>query len=319
MNRELTSKIGLGCWGLGGDAYGTISESNAKETILTALNCGITFFDTSPIYGYGKSELLLGKYLPKNSEIKVATKVGMAPHSGTEIPYSFADKDLRISIEESLKRLDSESLEIVQLHSPKLNYKEEFPGVLDSMKALTQEGKVKKWGISLGKPQYLEYLLFDYPWESVQFNFSLIDQRIAQFSRLLKEQSTTFIARTPLNFGFLSNNPISVSKFKDPLNHISKWPREQLENWSRAAEKMRGLAKDIGRGLDEMAIRFILDSGFADFVIPGATNPLQVKSNISAQNSPRLSESEIERIKLVYQNIEEELKITSPYKYTDNK
>ena len=75
MNRELTSKIGFGCWGLGGDAYGTISESNAKETILTALNCGITFFDTSPIYGYGKSELLLGKYLPKNSEIKVATKV----------------------------------------------------------------------------------------------------------------------------------------------------------------------------------------------------------------------------------------------------
>ena len=99
--KNRNSSLGLGCWGLGGDAYGLVDEAVAKSIIEKAQNSGIGLFDTAPSYGFGLSEERLGKYLPKNHNIIIVTKVGMSGHTGINVPMSFTNKSIENSINSS--------------------------------------------------------------------------------------------------------------------------------------------------------------------------------------------------------------------------
>lgn len=240
------AKLGLGCWGLGGDAYGSIDDDLSKKIIYKAIDSGINFFDTSPTYGFGKSEERLGKYLPKNDNLIIATKVGMKAHSGTEVPLSFTLKSIEKSIDQSLIRLNIESIPLAQLHSPMLDYKILFPDIFETLKLLTKKGKVKQWGISIAKPNHFANLEKDWNWASIEFNFSLIDQRILKYENYYENFSGILIARTPLNFGFLTKQSKSESMMKDPKSHLSKWSKIQIEKWNFAASEMRNLSEKLG-------------------------------------------------------------------------
>ena len=308
------SKLGLGCWGLGGDAYGSIDDDLSKKIIYKAIDSGINFFDTSPTYGFGKSEERLGKYLPKNDNLIIATKVGMKAHSGTEVPLSFTLKSIEKSIDQSLIRLNIESIPLAQLHSPMLDYKTLFPDIFETLKLLTEKGKVKQWGISIAKPNHFANLEKDWNWASIEFNFSLIDQRILKYENYYQNYSGILIARTPLNFGFLTKQSTSESMVKDPKSHLSKWSKIQIEKWDFAASEMRKLSEKLGRTLTELAIRFTLDTNLVEYSIPGAMNLSELEENISASKALPLSIGEILEIYAVYKNIEINLNLITPFK-----
>ena len=308
------SKLGLGCWGLGGDAYGSIDDDLSKKIIYKAIDSGINFFDTSPTYGFGKSEERLGKYLPKNDNLIIATKVGMKAHSGTEVPLSFTLKSIEKSIDQSLNRLNIESIPLAQLHSPMLDYKTLFPDIFETLKLLTEKGKVKQWGISIAKPNHFANLEKDWNWASIEFNFSLIDQRILKYENYYQNYSGILIARTPLNFGFLTKQSTSESMVKDPKSHLSKWSKIQIEKWDFAASEMRKLSEKLGRTLTELAIRFTLDTNLVEYSIPGAMNLSELEENISASKALPLSIGEILEIYAVYKNIEINLNLITPFK-----
>jgi len=308
------SKLGLGCWGLGGDAYGSIDDDLSKKIIYKAMDSGINFFDTSPTYGFGKSEERLGKYLPKNDNLVIATKVGMKAHSGTEVPLSFTLKSIEKSIDQSLIRLNIESIPLAQLHSPMLDYKILFPDIFETLKLLTEKGKVKQWGISIAKPNHFANVEKDWKWASIEFNFSLIDQRILNYENYYENYSGILIARTPLNFGFLTKLNKSKSMLKDPKCHLSKWSKIQIEKWDFAASEMRKLSEKLGRTLTELAIRFTLDTDLVEYSIPGAMNLSELEENISASKALPLSIDEILEIYTVYKNIETNLNLISPFK-----
>jgi aryl-alcohol dehydrogenase-like predicted oxidoreductase len=308
------AKLGLGCWGLGGDAYGSIDDDLSKKIIYKAIDSGINFFDTSPTYGFGKSEERLGKYLPKNDNLIIATKVGMKAHSGTEVPLSFTLKSIEKSIDQSLIRLNIESIPLAQLHSPMLDYKILFPDIFETLKLLTKKGKVKQWGISIAKPNHFANLEKDWNWASIEFNFSLIDQRILKYENYYENFSGILIARTPLNFGFLTKQSKSESMMKDPKSHLSKWSKIQIEKWNFAASEMRKLSEKLGRTLTELAIRFTLDTNLVEYSIPGAMNLSELEENISASKATPLSIDEILEIYAVYKNIEINLNLITPFK-----
>lgn len=308
------SKLGLGCWGLGGDAYGSIDDDLSKKIIYKAMDSGINFFDTSPTYGFGKSEERLGKYLLKNDNLVIATKVGMKAHSGTEVPLSFTLKSIEKSIDQSLIRLNIESIPLAQLHSPMLDYKILFPDIFETLKLLTEKGKVKQWGISIAKPNHFANFEKDWKWASIEFNFSLIDQRILNYENYYENYSGILIARTPLNFGFLTQLSKSKSMLKDPKSHLSKWSKIQIEKWDFAASEMRKLSEKLGRTLTELAIRFTLDTDLVEYSIPGAMNLSELEENISASKALPLSIDEILEIYTVYKNIETNLNLISPFK-----
>lgn len=308
------SRLGLGCWGLGGDAYGSMDDELSKSIIYKAIDSGINFFDTSPTYGFGESEARLGKYLPKNNDLIIATKVGMIAHSGTDVPLSFTLKSIENSIDQSLFRLNLESIPLAQLHSPMLDYKTIFPDVFETLAQLNKKGKVKQWGVSIAKPNHFASLVSDWKWASVEFNFSLIDQRILNYENYCENYFGILIARTPLNFGFLAKQSISESMISDPKSHLSKWSKIQIEKWSFAANEMRNLSEKLGRNLTELAIRFTLDAKLVDYSIPGAMSIGQLDENLKAANALPLTSEEMLEIYSVYNNIENSLNLISPFK-----
>lgn len=313
MTRK-TPQLGLGCWGLGGDAYGLINDELSRKIIHKAIDNGIRFFDTSPTYGYGLSEKRLGKFLPKIDDIIIATKVGMIAHSGIQVPLNFSPKYIEKSIDESLFRLKLESIYLAQLHSPMLDYKEIFPDIIETLDKINKKGKVKNWGISIAKPEHLPQLIGDWNWSSVEFNFSLIDQRIIKFKNICANFKGTMIGRTPLNFGFLSQNSKSIVLARNQKSHLSKWSKSQINKWSWAASEMKKLAEKNGRNLTEMAIRFCLDTSLVDYCIPGAMSADELEENISAVRAQPLSNKEIDEIYLAYSEIENQLQVVSPFK-----
>lgn len=279
-------QIGLGCWGLGSTSYGSVSENEAKKILFCAYDSGIRFFDTAPLYGEGLSETRLGKYLPIDSEITIATKVGIVSETQGILKKNLHTKNILDSVDNSLKRLKREYIDIVQLHSPELDFESET--LFDSLVKLIDSGKVRKFGISLKTPKYLKVQHKLFPWASFQYNCSILDQRIVESHQLVNtylSQSLKLIARTPLNFGFLTDQPPNIDNLP-PNHHLKNWPREQLSDWLSKRIKVIDALEGSDFHILAAALRFPIDAGLANTVIPGATTRSQLLTNIKAFFEP---------------------------------
>jgi len=309
----MKGKLGLGCWALGGDSYGAVSESDAEHLLKVAYEFGIRFFDTSPAYGDGESERRIGRYLSKNKGVLIATKVGMLPHAGYQVPYDFSKKQIVDSVNNSLGRLKRSCIDLLQLHSPVSGFHLEFEDVFDTLRNLIQDGKVASVGISLRSPTLLSEQVKLFGWGSFQYNLSLVDQRIRDYFDLLRGFQGFLIARTPLNFGFLTESPPNINKLGEK-NHLSGWGKKQLQEWETNANRASKLCREYGISLLTAALRFPVDSALSNLVIPGARNLRDLMENIDAFNTGELPSAAIEDFKGLYET-QFKSKVTSPYRY----
>lgn len=290
-------KLGLGCWPLGSDAYGTVTDRDAKALLTLAESQGISFFDTSPTYGNGHSEMQIGRFLPNKEKVLIATKVGMLPHQGTEITYDFSAKSMISSLLESKRRLQLDSLPLVQLHSPppeSLSL-----SLLKTLQVVMSSVPVRAWGISLNSPRDIEWALELNNWSYIQFNFSLLDQRVLDYAPLLNNREFKSIARTPFNFGFLTRDFNLNSALSTKNHQLNRWNKEQLMHWWKESKMIGELAEEAGRHVDELALRFVLDSPEIDFVIPGAVSRTDVRRNLNTTISTPLSDDLMNRLRAV--------------------
>jgi aryl-alcohol dehydrogenase-like predicted oxidoreductase len=310
-------QLGLGCWGLGGDAYGDLPEESSREILDLAQKEDIRFFDTSPSYGNGLSEFRLGSYIKDDKKRFIATKVGLQAHTGIEMPFDLSSNGIRESIQSSVARLRLETLPLVQVHSPPIDVLDSFPNLIKDLETMQNEGLVANWGVSLQKPQHVKFFSNLFSWSSYQVNFSLIDQRaMKEFEDILEQE--IIIARTPLNFGFLTENFEYRKVIQDRQSHLSKWSGSQLLAWETASNQMLNIAREWGIKLQYLALRFILDSGFANVVIPGAVSATQLRDNLLALQIHPLENWQIIRIRETYERVEKVLAIDSPFRYKFN-
>ena len=309
-------ELGLGCWALGGNSYGDVSESQAVDILETAYELGIRFFDTSPIYGDGLSEERLGKVLSKKQDVLIATKVGMLPHSGMQIPYNFTRNQILASVDESLLRLNRETIDLVQIHSPLLGFENEYPDIFSTMNTIIKSGKVKKFGISLRSPTFFKTQSLLYDWESYQYNLSILDQRINnsfEKSYVSMNPNKYFIARTPFNFGFLTEKPPIFGQLSGK-HHLNGWSKEQFRTWQNRAQEVKQELRTSGHSILEASIRFPIDSGLANIVIPGAKTREELIENISTFASTKLNSNTVAKLSDFLAESEKE-KVNSPYDY----
>ena len=306
-------RIGLGCWGFGGDAYGDINFDSSLSIVQKAEELGVEYFDTAPSYGDGKCELILGQASKKDTSL-IGTKVGMKSHNGVEIPFDFSEKGIRDSIAKSLHRLRRNSLDLVQLHSPPIEIVENTPNLVKIMDSIESEGLVKSWGISIAKPKDITFFHNYYSWKSIEFNFSLIDQRFFEFKDYFEGTKAKLIVRTPLNFGFLTEVSRTGKLIQDSNSHLSKWNISQIRRWEDASRVMKNLAHLWEYPLEILALRYILDIGFFDYVIPGAMSTIELEKNLSTYNFKPLNNDQVSKIYEEYNKIEKQLKLNSPFK-----
>src|SRR5579864_5083447 len=205
------SEISFGAWAIGG-AWGNVHDEESMATLHAALDGGVNFFDTADVYGDGRSERLLAKLKKERKEkFYIATKAGRRLPLQTTAGYS--RKNLTTFVNRSLKNLNTETIDLLQLHCPptEVYYRPEVFGVLDD---LVNAGKLRHYGVSVEKvEEALKAIEFPNV-KTVQIIFNIFRQRPADlFFAAAQKRKIGILARVPLSSGMLSGKITSQSKF----------------------------------------------------------------------------------------------------------
>ncbi|HYL89992.1 MAG TPA: aldo/keto reductase, partial [Burkholderiales bacterium] len=280
------SEIGFGAWGIGGNkdgavAYGPTDEAQSLDALSAAFDAGINFFDTADLYGFGESERLIGKaFTGRRDRVVIASKGGMLDPQGRQ---DFTPAHLATSLEESLKRLRTDYVDLYQLHGPGLD---QVGALIGPMDALRREGKARAIGISLRAPEDGRRALDLYPFDAVQVNFNLLDQRAVDsgLMDLCRERGAGIIVRTPLCFGFLTGGYSATQQY-DASDHRSRWNVEQRKVWASAYELFSGIKGRVDTPA-QFALRFCLSFDAVSSVIPGMLTRAHVEENAAASQGP---------------------------------
>lgn len=300
------SEIGFGTWGLGGDSYGDVLDSESISTLREAYNQGITFYDTSDLYGNGHSEKILGQALAAEREnVVICSKGGLLPHKGFDMPCNFTADYLRAAVDRSLSRLNTDYIDVYLLHSPTIAMLEGNHELFEMLNTIKQAGKIKAFGLSARTPSDALIAIKKFNFDVVEVNFNLIDQRAIDIGLLehAKAENVGVIARTPLCFGYLSGKLDGSEKFSGN-DHRANWPKDQLKRWACAPNLFGFLVdgKDISPA--QFALRFCLDYEGISTVIPGMMEVSEVLENSKASDVLPLNSEELNRVKLVYNSNE---------------
>ncbi len=302
------SEISFGAWALGAD-WGYVSEEDALDALHAALDEGINFIDTADVYGDGRSERLIAQLLQERSEqVYVATKAGrrLDPH----LAAGYNHKNLTAFVERSLKNLNVEALDLLQLHCPppETYYMPETFGALDD---LVQAGKIKYYGVSVEKvEEALKAMEFPNV-QSVQIIFNIFRQRPADlFFELATQKQVGILARVPLASGLLTGKMSRQTVFTDDDHRNFNRHGEAFDVGETFAgvDYESGLAVvdllrpfvPAGATMPQFALRWILMFEAVSCVIPGAKNRQQAEDNAGAANLSALSPETMEHIRAIY-------------------
>ncbi len=291
------SEVGLGCWQLGGADWGALDEKVAFDILAAAVDSGVNFFDTADVYGNGRSETLIGRFLKQcRGKIFVATKLG---RTSSLYPASYTEAGVRAATEASLKRLGVPTLDLTQLHCVP-------PGVLrqgdvfEWLRQLRREGKIRNFGASVESMDEALLCLQQEGLVSLQIIFNIFRQKpIQSLFGIAKAKGVALIIRLPLASGLLSGKLTLQSRFSandhrtynrdgQAFNVGETFAGLPFEKGVSLAEALKPLVPP-GMNMAQMAQRWILDFDPVTVVIPGATRPDQARDNAAASALPRLT------------------------------
>ena len=302
------STVSFGAWAIGSD-WGVVSESDALRALHQAVDEGINLFDTADVYGDGRSERLLARLKRERSEtLYIPTKAGrrLDPHTAD----GYTAENLTAFVERSLKNLETDSLDLLQLHCPptEVYYRPEVFAALDDLKT---KGLIRHYGVSVEKVEEALKAI-EYPGvASVQIIFNIFRQRPAElFFREAQAKNVGVLARVPLASGLLTGKMSLESSFgEDDHRHYNRHGEafDQGETFSgvdfgtglAAVEELRALVPE-GVSMTQFALRWILMFGAVTCAIPGGKNPQQVRDNAAAADLPELSDEVMEKVKKIY-------------------
>jgi len=277
-NAPHVSEIGLGAWQLGKDSgWQGMSEKEAIELVHHALDFGINFFDTAPIYGYGSSEERLGKALKGVREhVVINTKVGHGPNG----EYEFTEEGIRTSIQRSMKNLQTNYLDSVILHNPNKTIQEGDSPLIDELRNAKQSGLIKGWGFSIDSLDELKLVLENNDdVDTIEIMFNIIHQDPKYLFNEILNRGIFLIIKVPLDSGWLTGKYNKNSTFTGIRD---RWTQDVKDIRSYIVNEIRKIIGDSP--MSKEALRFILSFHQVSTVIPGTKNIEQLESNVSATN-----------------------------------
>ena len=303
------SEISFGAWAIGG-SWGDVNDQDSLAALNAALDGGVNFFDTADVYGDGRSERLLAKLKKERKEkFYIATKAGRRLPKQT--PEGYSRKNLTAWIERSLKNLDTDAIDLLQLHCPptEVYYQTEVFGILDD---LVQAGKLRHYGVSVEKvEQALKAIEFPNV-QTVQIIFNIFRQRPSElFFVEAQKRKVGILARVPLASGMLSGKITRASKFApddhrafnrhgEAFDRGETFSGVDFETGLRAVQELKSLApKNVS--LAQMALRWILEFPAVTCAIPGAKRPAQVAENLAASDLKPLPAATMQKIRALYE------------------
>lgn len=294
------SAIGLGTWAFNSAVYGDVDERSALDTIAAGLDVGINFFDTAPLYGSkerdGIAEEILGKGLRGvRDRVVVSSKFGRKPTEGNKA--NFYGAYARQSVEESLKRLATDYIDVLFFHSP-FGPEEINDDVWQSLDELKTEGKVRFIGHSISK--FAETQGMARAWaqqrkiDVIQVVYSLLNREAAGLIADLGSQGIGVVARESLANGFLSGQVQRDTVF--PAGTLNaRYSREEVAERVERVEALSFLVRAPIQSMPQAALRWVLDDAHVALVLTGAKTPTEVRDGAAAASAPAYSSEELAR------------------------
>jgi aryl-alcohol dehydrogenase-like predicted oxidoreductase len=302
------SEISFGAWAIGA-GWGSVDDQESLAALHRAVDLGVNFIDTADVYGDGRSERLIARLRRERSEtLVVATKAGrrLSPHTAD----GYNAENLTRFVERSLRNLETDCLDLVQLHCPPTDvyYRPEVFAALDD---LVKAGKIRYYGVSVEK---IEEALkaIEYPGvQTVQIIFNMFRHRPAElFFREAKRRKVGILARVPLASGLLTGKMTRETTFpSDDHRNFNRYGQSfdrgetfsgvEFETGLRAAEELKTLIPE-GATMAQLALRWILMFDAVSCAIPGAKRPDQAEDNVRAADLPSLTDAQMTRIGEVY-------------------
>ena len=272
------SELGFGAWQLGVESgWKSVSATDADRMIRSALDSGINFYDTAPIYGHGTSEERLGKVFKTldRSSIVINTKFGRLD-DGT---VGFGADRIRGSVERSLRRLQVDYLDSIIIHSPPSHLLDgNKTDIYEVLERLQDEGKIHAYGASIDFAHEIQTLLSTTNAEVIQSFFNILHQDCKGAFDLANEKGAAVIAKVPFDSGWLTGKYHAESQF---VGVRARWSAEDIRTRARLVDLVRGIVGD-DVSLMGAALSFCTAFDAVSTVIPGAISEEQLRGNIAS-------------------------------------
>lgn len=301
------SEIGFGVWTVSTGWWGQLEERDSIALLSEALDLGINFFDTGDTYGEGYGEEILAKAFGKQrNSILLGTKFGYDFYTHVERegrrnnPQDFSPSFVRYACEQSLRRLNTDHIDLYQLHHPRLETIES-DDLFETLEALVQEGKIRYYGSALGPDigwlEEGEASMRKRKVSSMQIIYSIIEQEPARkFFPIAEEEGTGLLSRIPHASGMLDGTYDKYTVFT-PSNHRRQaWLDTLLEKM----ELLDFLTQETDATIGQVAIQFALASRSIASILPNITNQEQLREFALAPETPKMSADVLERIDCLY-------------------
>ncbi|HTW83000.1 MAG TPA: aldo/keto reductase [Candidatus Sulfotelmatobacter sp.] len=301
------SEVGFGLWTTSTGWWGEKSDVEAVALMREAYELGVTTFDAADTYGNGRSEeQLAAAFSDRRDKVVYATKFGYdwEHHAGerkgqNEIEQDFSPAFVRKALEGSLRRLQTDYIDVWQMHNARLEQVRdgELQALLEDFR---REGKIRSWGVALGPAigwlwEGIEAAQRNVP--MVQMIWNLLEpypgnEMVAAADEL--HADTTYFIRVPHSSGMLEGKYTKDTVFP-PTDHRSHRPRSWLINGIQKVETLRFL-EEPGRTLGQAAIQWLLAEPRVMTVLPNIYDSEQLREFAAAPDTPRLSAAELARI-----------------------
>jgi aryl-alcohol dehydrogenase-like predicted oxidoreductase len=292
-------EVGLGTWQIGA-GWGDVSEATALATLRAAWDAGTTLFDTADVYGMGRAETLIGRFLKETPGARekafIATKLGRFSPPGW--PENFTRAGVRQHTEASLKRLGVDALDLTQFHCIPFDVLKKGE-VFEHVRELKREGKIRDFGVSVESMEEADFCVRQEGVAALQIIFNIFRQKpIHTLFAEAKKRQVALLVRLPLASGLLAGKFTKATKF--PENDHRNFNRDgqqfnvgetfaglPFEKGVELADALKPLVP-AGLTMSDMALRWCLDFDAVSAIIPGAKNPEQARTNARASTLPPL-------------------------------
>ena len=314
------SAMGLGCWAVGGPwtlngsqaGWGATDDAESLRAIQRAIELGVNFFDTAANYGAGHSERLLGQAVKgRRDQVVIATKFGYRVDESTKTVNAYAEKEedshvadhLRADVEASLKRLDTDIIDVYQLHVWGLSIERALE-VREGLEGLVKQGKIRTYGWSTDRTDAIRAFSTSQHCGVVQQQLSVLDGNM-ELLALCEELDLASINRGPLGMGLLTGKfaPDSSFSHDDVRKHADWHPGfkdgKPTQTWLDALESIRDVLTSDGRSLAQGALAWIWARSEKTIPIPGFKNVAQVEENCKALQYGPLSPAQMAEINTI--------------------
>jgi aryl-alcohol dehydrogenase-like predicted oxidoreductase len=276
------SRVGLGTWAIGGASWGGTDEGEAVRTICAALDRGINLIDTAPVYGFGRAEEIVGKALAdsgRREQVIIATKVGLEWNARQQIFRNSSPARIRREVEDSLRRLRTDVIDLYQVHWPDPNTPMEKTA--QTLSELQRQGTVRAIGVSNYTIDRMDAFRRAAPLHTVQPPYNLFERQIADdVLPYCRRHHLTTVTYGALCRGLLSGRMKPHTRFaRDDIRRVDPKFQPRYAQYLKAVDRLENLAQErYDKHVIDLAVRWLLDQPDVGIALWGARRPDQLNA-----------------------------------------